>query len=93
MAVTVTRTLTGLPVGLDVGEVDRRPEVLGAQPADVGGRDVPDLLDVAQLVGDHRVRRGWLMAVTGDRARVGVAVLRRDEARVEQRRERRWPRA
>ena len=47
----------GLAVGLDVGEVDGRLEVLRAQATDVERRDVPDLVEVAQVVGDDRARR------------------------------------
>ena len=46
-----------LPVGLDVGQVDGRHEVLGAQPGHVRRRDVPDLVDVAEVVRDLRAGR------------------------------------
>ena len=74
-------------VGLDVGQVDRRPEVVGAQPA---ARRPGAMYRICST------SRSWLVTtVSGrlvdgrdrDRAREGAAVLRRDEARVQQRRE------
>ena len=86
MAVTVTRTLTGCPSALTFARSTVASKSSARWRGTSARRDVPDLVDVAQVVRDLGARR-LVDGGDGDRARERDAVLRGDQPHVEERRE------